>query len=568
MAHDRSPRRRAVILVSVLLLIVVSSAVVGTLLLSAEVSRADTTASIARSQSRALAWSGVQAMMAEIASSRDDLIAGGAPNVVGEHVVFTDATGARHVFRPVEDRAESEQTRLDINHATAEMLAKLPRLDETIAQAIVTKRSAASFNAIDELLNVEGVTEGLLYGDPSNDDDAPLNPFAAFDAAPDARPLADLITVYSFDPIVQTAVDEPESRGRQRLRLTDGWNDDLEQGVAERLGDDAARAFGAMFREESELTNASDLVRAMIDRSIPTEQWGAALDLFTFASGDYEYGRVDINRAPEPVIACLPGMTEQLASDLVADREGLDTDQRRRLTWPLERGVVDQEAFQQMAGWITTRSLQWRLTIEAGATRRETASGEDFGLGELYDTELELDDQPTDEFGVALDDDEDAEILRDRVALEVVIDAAARRPRVAYLADVTASEAAKTLKARREAVADRFDTRAASRLAGDEPTDPSADPFNDEGLNDEEPASAFDADSAFDNDSAFAGDNDPFAGDDPFSDDPAFADDAAFDDTSAFSDDDPSAAPATTPTTSSTDGRVGRWKNPGTGGAS
>lgn len=56
-----------------------------------------------------------------------------------------------------------EMATVDINSATAEELAKLPGLDETIANNIISFREAnGPFPSVDDLLKVEGMSQSKL----------------------------------------------------------------------------------------------------------------------------------------------------------------------------------------------------------------------------------------------------------------------------------------------------------------------------------------------------------------------------------------------------------------------
>jgi hypothetical protein len=110
------------------------------------------------------------------------------------------------------------------------------------------------------------------------------------------------------------------------------------------------------------------------------------------------------------VLACLPGLGEEAITELVRRRSELSDAVLARVTWPVEEGILTAEEFVGIAPWVTNRSLQFRLIIEAGyeMPTDEARSG-DFA-------ELELDQ---------------------RIVAEVVIDISGDQPRIAYLRDVT-----------------------------------------------------------------------------------------------------------------------------------
>jgi len=436
--------RRSFVLLGVLILITLSSAVSGSLLLIAESTRADATAALSRMQSRALAWSAIQAVMAELAAQREELIRGGEATPTRSGQIYTIEGGESGVYELVNGGAggaTSEQAKIDVNSATAEMLAALPGLSEQTASAIVAARESAPFASIDDLLEIDGVSYDALYhaGDPPSE--------ARFDAEqPERRALADLLTVYSFDPVVQAGMEGGEA-GAKRINLGLEWSDRLRRAIADRWDDQTAELVATIFRQRDPLEDAGDLARLLLDRGVPTEMWSEVFDVITTTEAEYEIGKVDINRAPAAVLAALPGLDANLADEIVAARESLDDAVRRGIAWPVTEGIVSAETFAELAPWVATRSLQWRVRIVAGIRpeSQTAADGEDFGLGEAFDPALAPADLEADQFGVAIEPEDAAAELQDRMLYEAVIDVSSTRPRVAYLADVTLEETAAML---------------------------------------------------------------------------------------------------------------------------
>ena len=102
-------------------------------------------------------------------------------------------------------------------------------------------------------------------------------------------------------------------------------------------------------------------------------------------------------------------------------RDGLSADDRATIVWPAIEGIVQPEAYNELAGRITTRCWTYRLRLAAGE----------------------------------LDPDEPDGPLTNPVIYEVVIDLSAPRPRVAYLRDITLLQTTALLAA--GAAVDRFD---------------------------------------------------------------------------------------------------------------
>jgi hypothetical protein len=98
-------------------------------------------------------------------------------------------------------------------------------------------------------------------------------------------------------------------------------------------------------------------------------------------------------------------------------RGRLEAEALRSVAWPAAEGVLTPEQFREAVDYLTTRSMQWRVRVEAGF---ETA-----------------------EEGPAVFLAEDAPKLRDRIVLEAVIDVSSERARVAYLREITMLDAAR-----------------------------------------------------------------------------------------------------------------------------
>jgi hypothetical protein len=82
------------------------------------------------------------------------------------------------------------------------------------------------------------------------------------------------------------------------------------------------------------------------------------------------------------------------------------------LVWLVSESILTVDQFEQAIDLLTTRTLQWRVVVEAGFVDTGSDEGADFPP------------------------------LVDRVVVEAVIDVASERPRVAYLRDISMAAAA------------------------------------------------------------------------------------------------------------------------------
>ncbi len=412
-------RSRGLVILVVMVVVTLSALIGSSVLLLGENASVSATHDRRSAQSRLAAWSGVQAVMARLHEQRDDLLDGGAP-VLPESWTFPVESDIAPAFRVVgaEGRlaATSENAKLDVNLATAEMLEALPMIDADLARAIV---GARPFESVAELGSVPGVTPALLYGDRGGE------------LEPDMLPLSEVLTVFAFDPNIQLGAGEQgeEHRGNQRVNLGLGWSDALERAVIDRWDESVAEILKSLFEQGESLKRTSDVVALYRRFGASPEDWIEGLDALTTIDSEHVRGLVDLNRASPEVLGAVPGIDENKARDIADARERLGLDQRRSIVWPVIEGILTQDEFQEACDWLTTRSMQWRVRVEGGSL----IAGE--GGDELS---------------------ESAE-MRDRVVVECVIDVSSRRPRVAYLRDVTGLELALALGASPDEETDPID---------------------------------------------------------------------------------------------------------------
>lgn len=464
--------RHGSVLMAVLVVVAMGAALGTSALLSVQSHRAGTDAEVRRAQSRALAWSGVQAAMREVAAQRDALLAGGRPDLTGSWTLFEDDLGRQGVVRLIdldgegEGLAAAESAKLDVNRATEEMLARLPGVGEALAKRIVEERARGAFSSAEELLRVPGVTPELLYGAAPAElaeelpGAAPVEPAAPeaesrglgqsrarrsdargaaheltapLDLAPAA--LIDLVTVYSFDPNVIAGLGELEGhRGELRVNLNQPWSEDLGRVIARIWNDDVAQGVQRVMNSGVTFKADSDIVKEMRKFGVTTDFWGMVLDAFCTSDDQYRVGRVDVMNARPEVLACLPGLDMDAARRIVERREQITREQALTPAWivdapPGSEGAVTQEQYEQAADWVSVRSLQWRVRIEVGFTLADSALDAEGEAGAAGEAEL-----------------------IDRAIWEAVIDASAERPRLAYLRDVSMLEAARTIGRTRAAL--------------------------------------------------------------------------------------------------------------------
>ncbi|MCA9285943.1 MAG: helix-hairpin-helix domain-containing protein [Phycisphaerales bacterium] len=376
--------RRAFIMLAVL--VVVSGAVLAVIgmlwLVRADVAGAATMEQSA--QSRCLAWSGLQTIATELDGQRDRILAGLAPTIDRQFVLYEaeDRLGVVRLF-PADSAGESlapQAGRLDLNHATAESLAATGMVNAELASAIVAHRDGVlggSFQSEVELLGVPGITAELLYGplerltddwqraaEASSDDDRDLRA----GEVSEQRGLLDVCTVYGFEPALQRS-------GVRRINMNVPWSDELGRRLDERFGQGASEAVKALYGGGTTIDSEVKLLSALQQLQVPADRWGEVLDAVTTSDGELLGGRLDLNTASYEALLALPGMTPPEAASIVRAREALSDDERGDVTWPLQRELLTPERYEAIASRVTVRSWCWRVRLVAGEVMGADADG-------------------------------------------------------------------------------------------------------------------------------------------------------------------------------------------------
>ena len=387
------------------LVVIVLGALVGTIALEqSSMTATNARLSFQRRAARAVAWSGVQGVLCELDESRSSLLRGGEPAPTEEWILYEDGTTVARVrLLPIGSAGidaqssgapgagaliiESESAKVNLNISTAEMLSRLAGMGAEPAGAV---RSLAARGGV---ASVEDIRRAGV--DPA-DEAGRLGGVA----------IERLATAYSLDPEVQGG----ESAGRERARW-DGQSGSFDARLNVSRG--AEEAIERLAGAKVDLASAEAAASALLSHGVEPALWGEIWDAVAF-SEDGREGLIDINRASEGVLSCVPGF-EGLAGEIVAARTRLGGDRTRGVAWPLEAGVVTREQMAEALPWICTRSLFWRVRVTGEIVRTDGEFGE--------------------------------ERLVASVVLDAVIDVSGERARVAYLRDITFSEAAQGIDA-------------------------------------------------------------------------------------------------------------------------
>jgi DNA uptake protein ComE-like DNA-binding protein len=450
--------RRSFVMIAVLVVVGSALLVATSLLFLSQERVSETVGASDQAQARALAWSGVRVVVSQLNDQRERILQGELPRLDPQYTIYETRTRLGIVrLLPVrsgsDQRFSPEAGKLDLNSINSEGLARTGLIDTSAAAAIIAHRDQTlgrPFQSVVELLNVPGAGISLekLFGPiekitPRTDAqmasaDVGQRILARLDAQ-SITGLADVMTVFSVEPSLQFS-------GKRRINLNVPWSDDLSAQVAERFGQPAADMLKKAFDAGAKFDTPAKLIQAMLRAKIAVDDWPQVIDAFATDGDEYHFGLLDINTAPQEALLSLPGVTAEQAAQMVRVRQELSAQERASIAWPVISQIIKPEAFDQLAGRITTRCWTYRVRLAAGEVDAEHP---------------------------------DSDLKNPLLMYEAVIDLSAPKPRVAYLRDITvlqetASVAAQTAAEQSLQFASSGDEGSKSQIAKSEPPPTSA----------------------------------------------------------------------------------------------
>lgn len=392
--------QKGFILIVVLVVIILSSMVALSLMFRLQAEQSSFSASAGSEQAWYTAISGIQQAMQLASTPGDAANWQNNPGALHHQLVYDDGSDKWYftVYCPPASNEEQqirngmvdENSKLNLNKATAGMLQKCTTLPPQIIEAIapgssgVTNSSVVDpnffgisvrqqFTTMDDLLKLPGMLPGMIYGEDANhnyhldpnEDDGVLS-FPPDDG--DGQlflGLQEVATVFSYE-LNQTR------EGLPRLQL----NSVSITNVQDAAFPEKTLQYLQLAAENKILfTNAADLLEAtnkfkdaqgkevVVDSGITDKELPLALDRFTASFDQRLVGRLNINTASTKVLMALPGLSPEKAEAIVSTREGLAPEIRQSIAWLFQEGIVDAALFKQLAPLITTRSLQFRFNV-------------------------------------------------------------------------------------------------------------------------------------------------------------------------------------------------------------
>ena len=366
--------RRGVVMLAVLVVLAVAALVAGGLLAAAEAEHAGLAAMRDRTQQRAIAWSGCQAVAALLSAQRQTIADGETPELPDE-VLLYEADGAQAVARilpvgPSGERLVSECAKFALAGLDPAVLAATGVIDAKAAAAAVARGGTA--DAIESIVQPEvGLTADRVIGPVAagiaagvrrlQDSNSGSGARGAIPARVRTLSVADVATPFS----AQRALGSGVAGAIIQRQPLGAWSSKGMAAIdAHSVGGTAERMRSALAGETP--TNQGELVRAMRLSQLPLDKWSAVLDAVIAGDSAVERRQIDIANAPEEVLRAIPSVGTELAAKMIQARASLAAGERAQLAWPVTSGALTPEEFEAIAPFICARSWLWRTRVATG----------------------------------------------------------------------------------------------------------------------------------------------------------------------------------------------------------
>jgi type II secretory pathway component PulK len=280
-----------------------------------------------------------------------------------------------------------EASKLNLNTATIDMLEMLPRMTPELAAAIIDWRDTdstitvngaesetyarldppylcknAPFDSIEELRMVRGADMDLLLGedtnmngalDPNENDGNTSPPDDNRDGKLEPG-LFEYLTVYSREPNTGT-----NSNGIARIDVSQAGSTNLTARLQELFGQERATQIQSRLIAT---TGFRSLLEFYLRSGMTPQEFGQISDDLSVTNTAFTAGLVNVNTASAAVLACIPGIGLDKATQVVGYRRS-NQSALTSVAWVLQ--VLDQASALQAAPYITTRSYQFSADVVA-----------------------------------------------------------------------------------------------------------------------------------------------------------------------------------------------------------
>ncbi|MGD0016561.1 MAG: type II secretion system protein GspK [Verrucomicrobiia bacterium] len=288
-----------------------------------------------------------------------------------------------------------EASKLNINTATLDMLEALPFMTSDMAASILNWRNSAAnvtaggaeleygmldppyscknapFETIDELKLVIGVTTDILYGadlnlngilDPNENNQNVFQTGGNLDNGLNAG-ILEYVTVYSREPNTQAdgsaRINISSSSGVSSLRtaLQNALGAQRTNQILQQAG-----LAGTGGQGRGSRVTFGSVMEFYVRSGMTVDEFSQVADALTTTNASYIAGLINVNTAPAPVLACVPGIGPDNAQTLVTYRQA-HPDQLATVAWVAQ--ALGTTAAIQAGPYITAKSYQFTADVAA-----------------------------------------------------------------------------------------------------------------------------------------------------------------------------------------------------------
>ena len=295
-------------------------------------------------------------------------------------------------------RLADEAGKLNLNRASVTMLENLPAMTSDLATAITTWRSTAGtvggltslstspvkqgpFESVEELAQVNGGTDlSLLYGLDANlnhvidpeEGSANATSLSAAGIGTPTLGLLEYCTAFTREP--NTAPD-----GTQKVNVTNLAGGALPALLDKVLGNGVGGQI--MSRLRSQRATVNNVLDFYYKANLTADQLDQLTPYLTISNGTYQVGMINVNTANPTVLSCVPGISYDLATQIVSARQqlqgtgtGTGTQAGSSVSSTPSTGwtnlaavgaILGQTNASQAGRYLTTRSYQWCADVAA-----------------------------------------------------------------------------------------------------------------------------------------------------------------------------------------------------------
>ena len=392
--------RRGVLMLAVLVVLAVAALVAGGLMAASEAEHAGLTAMRDRTQQRAIAWSGCQAVTALLSAQRQSVADGEVPELP-EQILLFEADGAQAMalllpVGPAGERLVPECGKFPLVGLDPAYLEATGVVDQAAASAAVSRGGQA--DAIEAIVQPDAgltadrvigpVASGIAAGVRKLQDSSSTGGVRGAIAAR-VRPLvvADVATPFAAQRALGVGIGGIAAR-----EPVGAWRTEAMAAIDAHAGPGIAEKMRAALGNEAP-ANQGALVKAMRMANVPMDRWGAVLDSVVAGNEAVERGQVDVSSAPEEVLRAIPAIGAERAAKMVQARASLGAVERSQVSWPVTSGALTPEEFEAAAPNLCARSWLWRARIATGVVDRLQEGSAMHGI-EVWEVVIDLGESP------------------------------------------------------------------------------------------------------------------------------------------------------------------------------